>query len=631
MGNFGASYFGKDQEAAQWAQIAGIASRMNDKFEKEHISSAYETLKNGESLPDDTRDSIKVNATKLLRDNLEGETVAAEQQIMADIASKSKEQGVGIHDYLKGNVESYLTTPASYRAVGNISKMFQERQLADANYQKAKMEEGVNRFKEVSSLVQAADGLYKKGDLEGSRKMVEQISKIIPIPGFAKANEETGELEGYTTDFDKGGHKPAGMKFDVGGFLNAAKQVTRDEFAYGYALNSQVVNEMNAKNLAEASIMKDKGGGRYMGFNFVNPYDATDTKFIVKQEGTGKTVGQFASMQDATDSGYTPYNQKYEEGERKIKYMDEDQAMQRQGFGADMMLKNLNIQDKKADMSFQDEYRGHQRKEWEYKESLYPTKEEMEKEKLEKLKSRNRITDDKFSESILKGITTDGAASSSDDQIRALGIARELRPYFDDHVMPAVTAEILPRVTAAVQGGESPEEAIKNMAASKLGMPRAIYDINTNKNFTPEQKAEAIKNISASAVRMQSEKTGSDTVNNLLDALYSMDSNTMTDYADSAMPSFMYNKGDNRAEVVYALSKATGLDAEGVSRLYEDYSKTRKQKDTAPSEGVRQEQARTKANLEKQAEIRKMTGRDTGRSMGDKVADWLERNGMAGY
>ena len=106
MGNLGASYFGKDQEAAQWAQIAGIASKMNDKFEKEHISSAYETLKNGGSLPDDTRDSIKVNATKLLRDNLEGETVAAEQQIMADIASKAKEQGVGIHDYLKGNVES---------------------------------------------------------------------------------------------------------------------------------------------------------------------------------------------------------------------------------------------------------------------------------------------------------------------------------------------------------------------------------------------------------------------------------------------------------------------------------------------------------------------------------------------
>ena len=637
MGNLGASYFGKsdDDAAGDWFRIAALASQVGDNAEKADTATAYESLVSGKGIPDGMSDTVRINAKKMLADNMQGETVAAEQQIMADIASKAKEQGVGIHDYLKGNVESYLTTPASYRAVGNISKMFQERQLADANYQKAKMDEGINRFKEASSLVQAADGLYKKGDLEGSRKMVEQISKIIPIPGFAKANEETGELEGYTTDFDKGGHKPAGMKFDVGGFLNAAKQVTRDEFAYGYALNSQVVNEMNAKNLAEASIMKDKSGGRYMGFNFVNPYNATDTKFIVKQEGTGKTVGQFASMQDATDSGYTPYNQKYEEGELKMSNMKSDQRMQEaehgarmKGFGLDQMIKQLEINDRTAEAPFKEKLREHQLKKADYEESLYPTKEEIEKTKLEKMQGKNRMTDDKFSEAIIKNMTSEGTSTSSDDQIRALSIAKEARPFFDDHVMPSVASEMLPRVNAAIQNGTSPDEAIKNMVASKLGMSRAVYDLQTNKSYTPEQKAEILKNIRAGALSEATSKNNNDTINTLLESLYSMDTNNLSDYADSAVPSFMYDKGDNRADVLYALGKATGLDAENVNNLYQEYVKKR---NTGSSPSIEAENRRIRDEAAKRNSVKQFTGRETGMSMEEKFGKWLERNGLSGY
>ena len=307
-----------DDEVNNWFKTAMMAKQLGGDFEKEQISEAANKLSNGEELPSDMRDSVRLGARKMLADNMAGAAIEAEQQIMNDINIKAKEQGVGAHEYLKKNVESYLTSPQNFRAVGNISKMFQERQVADANYQKAKMEEGKDRYNEVSALVQAADGLYQSGDVAGSKKMIEQISKIIPIPGYVKANEKTGEIEAYTTDFKTGGHKPTGGVLDPKGFLDAAKTVTRDEFAYGFGMNSQVVNEMNAKNLLKPDIMTDSGGGRYIGSNFTNPYDATDTNYIIRQHGTGKEVARFKSLKEAVDSGYTAYDQKYVKGELDI-------------------------------------------------------------------------------------------------------------------------------------------------------------------------------------------------------------------------------------------------------------------------------------------------------------------------
>ena len=55
-------------------------------------------------------------------------------------------------------------------------------------------------------------------------------------------------------------------------------------------------------------MMNGKDGGRYFGFNFVDPYNATDTKFIVKKYGTGEDIGHFSSVNDAVDKGFTVYN-----------------------------------------------------------------------------------------------------------------------------------------------------------------------------------------------------------------------------------------------------------------------------------------------------------------------------------
>ena len=586
MRNLGASYFGKsdDDAAGDWFRIAALASQVGDNAEKADTVTAYESLANGKGIPDGMSDTVRINAKKMLADNLQGETVAAEQQIMADIASKAKEQGVGIHDYLKGNVESYLTTPASYRAVGNISKMFQERQLADASYQKAKMEEGVNRFKEVSSLVQAADELYKKGDLDGSRKMVEQISRIVPIPGFAKTNDETGELEGYTTDFDNGGHKPTGMKFDVGGFLNAAKQVTRDEFAYGYALNSQVVNEMNAKNLAEASIMKDKNGGRYMGFNFVNPYDATDTKFIVKQEGTGKTVGQFASIQDATDSGYTPYNQKYEEGERKIKYMDEDQSMQRsehgarmKGMSADLMLKQLGIQDKKTDMSFQDEARGHQRKKWDYEESLYPTKEELEKAKLKKATG---LDDKQFYKNLFgEGDGESGSTEpmSYDDMKLYKDAADKYRGLVDDRLLVPLIKEASPRAKSAVEAGTASDynAAFNDIMATKLKVSPVELSLITSpeaRNMKPEELQAKISNIKRVAAEGLANGTRTMETDTALGNAFAVDQGKVSNFLDTVLPGIIYDKQGKVDEIIADIGMKLNIDKDQAVELYQKYA-----------------------------------------------------------
>lgn len=501
MGGLGASYFkGSDDDTANdWIKIAALSNQVGENAEKADTATAYESLVGGKGIPEGMSDTVKINAKKMLADNMQGETVAAEQQIMADIASKAKEQGVGIHDYLKGNVESYLTTPASYRAVGNISKMFQERQFADASYQKAKMEEGELRYKEVSSLVQAADGLYKKGDLDGSKKMIEQISRIIPIPGFAKANEETGELEGYTTDFDKGGHKPAGMKFDVGGFINAAKKVTREEFAYGFALNSQVVNEMVANNIANASIMKDKNGGRYMGFNVVNPYDATDTKYIVKQAGSGKTIAQFESIHEAVDSGYTPYNQKYEEGERKIKYMDEDQSMQRsehgarmQGMSAELMLKRLGIHDKKADMEYEGEIRP-----WNIRKAKNEAIESEARAKGETVKEYNKNLNDTF-----KALEEFGVSATPE----VSGLVREL-PKNMTSTEKAQYTKLIADKTSPIENPAEKKRAIEEMVASAHGIPSQVYSLRKQyPDAKPEELAALIQEKEAEAIKMKAEE-----------------------------------------------------------------------------------------------------------------------------
>lgn len=480
---YGASYFKNDPEAAQWAQIAGMAQEMGKYFEKEQISSAYETLRNGGKLPDDTRDSIKLGAKKMLADNMEGETIAAEQNIMGDVAAKAKEQNLDFNSYFKKNVDSYMTNPANLRAVSNISKKMQERQLADAVYQKARLEEGKLKYDEVSSLAIAAKDLYDKGDYDGATSMVEQLSKTVPVPGYLSRNKDSGKLEGYTTDFSKGGHKPVGQ-YDLKGTIDALNSVTRDEFALGYAINSHVVREKNAENLANATVMTGKDGGRYFGFNFVDPYNATDTKFIVKKYGTGEDVGRFSSMHDAVDKGFTVYNQKYEQGELAMQNMRDDQVMQKaehgarmQSYGADALLKKLNIEDKQADMEFQKEIRPYQ---------IEKTKNEASEAGA---KARGESTKD-----YVKGL---------DETFKVLGEAGiEATPEISSlvrelprNMTPAERAQytkIAMSKTDPITDPVQKKKAIEEMIAAAHGIPAEIYSIRKQYPGATTEKLQGI-------------------------------------------------------------------------------------------------------------------------------------------
>lgn len=364
---YGASALRRDSEADNWLKIAALSGRLNEDFTNEAANLGANALMKGEKLPEGMSDAARNQAYLTAPRLEEGAIFEKKNQFMQEATAAAKEKNVPVNEFLMNPPEHWFREPSGYKAYASIAKEMSEANINNGTAIKSNQALGLEKFKQFDVGRSYVNQAIARGDKVAAANGLKQLVAESPVPfKLGDFDEQTGTFDVHELDMKTGNVSKGGGRVPIEEVLKQVSGLGQQMFVSGAMLASFTAKEINNKAISEPSYFKDKSGNVYTGVTLINPNTLTDTTLHLR-DSSGKEVAVLNDPTKLGEMGFTAYDVKFEKdqaglvNERKQgRNLDASYA----NLGAEGVLKRLSIDDKRADMSFQEKERAHKASMW---------------------------------------------------------------------------------------------------------------------------------------------------------------------------------------------------------------------------------------------------------------------------
>lgn len=496
MRGYGASGLTRDTEADNWLKIAALSGKMNDEFTEESANMGANALMKGERLPDGMSDAARNQAYLAAPKLEEGAVFETKNNFLKQATEAAKAKGTTVDNILMNPPDDWFKNPMGYKAYASIAKDMSDANLnngsAIKNYQAA----NVARFQQFDMSRTYIKDALARGDGDSAAAGLKKLVEESPVPfKLGDYDPQTRTFDVHELDMEKGSVVPASQRVSIDDVLKQTSSIGQAAFVSGATMASIIAKEKNAKSISDPQYFKDKSGKIYTGYTLINPNSLTDTTMHIRDQTTGKEVATLNDPSKLGEMGFSPFDVKFEKDhaglvneKKQGRNLDASYA----NLGAEGILKRLSIDDKKADMAYQEEIRPYQiaKTKNEAIESGFKLRGETSKE-------LNKNLDETFKALVELGVQATPEVSSL-----VRGLPSNMTP-----TEKAQHAKMIVEKTDPIKDEAEKKKAYEDMVAAAHGVkPEVLAIRNQYPNATKEELSALVKQKAAESQKRTAEE-----------------------------------------------------------------------------------------------------------------------------